>query len=394
MDKGILNTNNQSFINNNINSNVHALLLKSHAEKRIDIKSLIEQIESKKKCLLKLPSWYNCENIYYPNKLNIEQTSSEDTADFKAKLVDGNTIIDLTGGFGVDSYYFAKHFKQVTYCEINKALSEIVEHNYIQLGANNIKVISDDGLSYLESSTQVYDCIYIDPSRRHDVKGKVFYLNDCLPNVPKHLDLLLKHGNTILIKTSPMLDIAVGISELKHIKSIHIVAVNNEVKELLFLIEKNSTKPIKVYASHIKGNAVSHFSFLIDEEYDANISLATRSLKYLYEPNSAILKSGGFKSVGQRYGLKKLHQHSHLYMSDNLVDFPGRRFSILKVIPYQKKEILKQLKNKTCHITTRNFPESVAQLKAKFKTKDGGDLYVFFTTNCNNKKIVIMTSKI
>ena len=191
-----------------------------------------------------------------------------------------------------------------------------------------------------------------------------------------------------------MLDIAVGISELKYIKSIHIVAVNNEVKELLFLIEKNSTEPITVYASNIKGNAVSHFSFLLDEEYDANISMATLSLKYLYEPNSAILKSGGFKSVGQRYGLKKLHQHSHLYMSDNLVDFPGRRFSILKVMPYQKKEILKQLKNKTCHITTRNFPESVAQLKAKFKTKDGGDLYVFFTTNCDNKKIVILTSKI
>jgi len=151
---------------------------------------LAEQITSKKKCKNKLPTWFATENIYYPNKLNIEQTSSEITAEYKANLIKGETIIDITGGFGVDCFAFSKTHKQVTHCEINSDLSQIVSHNYKQLKINNITTIVGDGIDFIKNKNIKYDCIYIDPSRRDDLKKRVFLLEDCLPNLPLNLDLL------------------------------------------------------------------------------------------------------------------------------------------------------------------------------------------------------------
>ncbi|WP_394364212.1 RsmD family RNA methyltransferase [Formosa algae] len=171
----ILNTEIQKFITDNLNSNTTAILLKGTAFKGVETRAIVEQIEAKKKCETKLKTWYNTPNIYYPNKLNIEQTSSEQTAHYKASLISGETLIDITGGFGVDCYAFSKHFKQVTHCEINSDLSEIVTHNYKQLQIDNIETINEDGISYLKQTPQVFDWIYVDPSRRHDSKGKVFF---------------------------------------------------------------------------------------------------------------------------------------------------------------------------------------------------------------------------
>ena len=176
MNNLILYTENQNFINLNLSSNTVELLLKKNSPTSVDIKELVDQIEAKNKCKLKLPTWYNSEGIYFPNKLNIEQTSSEITAEYKSSLLKGNSIIDLTGGFGVDAYYFAKQFKQVTHCEIDSALSEIVLHNFKVLNVNNILTLSINGIKYLKQSENSFDCIYIDPSRRNDSKGKVFYL--------------------------------------------------------------------------------------------------------------------------------------------------------------------------------------------------------------------------
>ena len=181
MNNVILNTVIQEFINNNLSSNISTLLLKGIHFKSIEPKEIIEQIEAKKKSQTKLPTWFNAKHIYYPNKLNIEQTSSEITAKYKAGLIKGNSIIDLTGGFGIDSYYFSKQFKNVVHCEINETLTTIVKHNFKQLKANNIDAIHTDGIDYLKKSTNSFDWIYVDPSRRHDTKGKVFFLKDCLP---------------------------------------------------------------------------------------------------------------------------------------------------------------------------------------------------------------------
>jgi len=393
LNKNILNTANQYFINKNLNIDSTSLLLKKHPGLQVDIKVLLEQIESKKRSKKKLPSWFQTPNIYYPNKLNIEQTSSEITAKYKASIISGNTLIDLTGGFGVDCFYFSKQFKTVTHCEINEELSKIVNHNFQQFKIKNIQTVATDGISYLKNSQSKFDWIYIDPSRRHDSKGKVFFLNDCLPNVPEHIDLLFAHSNNILIKTSPLLDFSVGINELKHVKTIHVVAVNNEVKELLWILKKDALENnIQIETANIKDNQTECFSFKFKNEHTAEV-LYSLPLAYLYEPNSAILKSGGFNSVSEQLQIKKLQQHSHLYTSKGEIPFPGRAFKLEQVLSYNKKLFKKTGINKA-NITTRNFPDSVESIRKKLGIKDGGDTYIFATTNMENEKVLIICSKL
>lgn len=391
MNTSILNTKIQEFINENLNSDINSLLLKGTSFQDVKTNEIIEQIEAKKRCEKKLPTWFKTQNIYYPNKLNIEQTSSEITATYKSELINGNSLIDLTGGFGVDCFYFSKQFKEVTHCEIDENLSKIINHNYKQFKIQNIKTVANDGIAYIKSSSQKYDWIYMDPSRRHDSKGKVFFLNDCLPNVPKHLELLFKHSKNILIKTSPLLDLSVGINELKHVKTIHVVALNNEVKELLWVLEAGFNDEIIIETVNIKNEIKEHFKFSMDLEKRSE-SQYSQALSYLFEPNSAILKAGGFHSISNKLNVFKLHKHSHLYTSESLLDFPGRSFKIKNIINYSKKE-LKKLSISKANITTRNFPETVQQIRKKFNIKDGGDCYLFFTTDLNNEKIVIVTSK-
>lgn len=393
MNKDILNTVSQNFINSNLETNIVSLLFSKSDFESVSIKELVGQIEAKKKCQFKLPTWFQTDGIYYPNKLNIEQTSSEITAAYKTYLLKGETIIDLTGGFGVDAFYFSKSFDKVTHCEIDQSLSEMVAHNYNVLGAETITTVAGSGIAYLKTSNEKFDCIYIDPSRRHDSKGKVFYLKDCIPNVTEYLDLFFEHSNCILIKASPMLDISVALSELKWVKEIHVVAVQNEVKELLFLIEHGFENDICIKTVNIDKHTNQHFQFKLTEEKN---SVASYGLPkgYLYEPNSALLKAGAFTIVAKVLTIDKLHKHSHLYSSDSLIDFPGKRFKIIEVIAYSKKAITKRFSNKKANIIIRNFPETVAQLRGKYKIKDGSDLFLFFTTNLNNDKIVIVTTQL
>ena len=392
MNKSILNTSVQEFINNNLNSNLSDLILKGIPFNTIDSKLIIEQIESKKKCQLKLPTWYNTKQIYYPNKLNIEQTSSEIAAAYKAKLINGNSIIDITGGFGVVCYYFSKQFKEVIHCEIDENLSKIVEYNSAQLNVDSITCFAKDGIKFLENSIKNFDWIFADPSRRHESKGKVIYLKDCIPNIPLHIDTLFRSSNNILIKTSPLLDITVGLNELKFVKEIHIVAIENEVKELLWVLNKNYNSSIVIKTINIKKNLSECFNFNLENEAFSEVEYKEPQ-NYLYEPNSAILKSGAFKTISKNYNISKLHQHSHLYTSEHFKDFPGRIFKINKIMPYNKQLLKKELMYKA-NITIRNFPETVQQLRKKFKIAEGGLDYLFFTTNCNNSKIVIFCTKL
>lgn len=390
MNKTILHTEVQQYITDNLKSNITKLILKGSPFDGISVQELANQIVAKQKSEHKLSSWFHTDNIYYPPKISIEQTSSEITANYKSNLVKGDSIIDITGGFGVDCFYFSKHFKEVTHCEINEGLSTIVNHNYQQLKVKNISTFSGDGIEFLINSDKKFDCIYIDPSRRNDLKGKVFLLDDCLPNVPKNIDFLFSKTNQILIKNSPILDITSTINELKFVKEIHIIAVQNEVKELLFLLEKDFDKPIKIKTVNIGKNDIQSFDFNYKEEA---ISEYLEPLTYLYEPNSAILKSGGFHQVSQQLNVFKLHQHSHLYTSEKLIDFPGRVFKIENVIPYNKKKIKNLLQDNKANITIRNFPKTVDQIRKETKIKDGGNSYLFFTTLKNKEFTVICCEK-
>lgn len=390
MNLSILKTEVQNFIKDNLNNNITKLVLKGSPYPEVSTKELIEQIESKSRSKKKLPHWFNTLNIYYPNKLNIEQTSSEETALYKSNLIQGETIIDITGGFGVDCWAFSKNFKQVVHCELNSSLSKIVEHNINQLNITNIKTYNGNGIEHVINNNTKYDWLYVDPSRRNDLKGKVFLLKDCLPNVPLHLNNLLEKSDNILIKNSPLIDLTSCIKELNYVKQIHIIALKNEVKEVLVHIEKNYSGNINITATNID-KEISSFNFTYKKEYLFNLS---KPLQYLFEPNASILKAGGFNAIANKLNLTKLHNHSHLYTSDILVKFPGRSFQIKDVLPYNKKQILKKIPQKKANITTRNFKETVASIRKKTGLKDGGNIYLFFTTNLLNEQIVIFCDKV
>ncbi|MDT0622634.1 class I SAM-dependent methyltransferase [Croceitalea vernalis] len=391
MNKAILKTGVQEFIKNNWSTDIVSVLLKKQLFQDITQKELVEQLEAKKKCKHKLPTWFKTPIIYYPEKLHIEQTSSEQTAEYKADLITGKLLLDITGGFGVDDYFFSKKIDQVYHCELNQKLSKIASYNFEVLGAKNIILNNEDGLDFLNKTELSFDWIFIDPSRRNEVKGKVFLLQDCLPDVPSNLDKIFEKSKNILIKTAPLLDIKQGISDLKFVKEIHIVAIKNEVKELLWILEKGFSGSIQIKTRNLKTNSNEEFDFILEDE-KATLSEIDLPQKFLYEPNSAILKSGGFKSIGKAFEIKKLHEHSHLYTSEKFIDFPGRRFKIENVLPCNKKE-LQKLNLTKANITTRNFPESVASIRKKIKLKEGGDHYLFFTTNSNNKRIIIKGQK-
>ncbi|NIJ44222.1 16S rRNA G966 N2-methylase RsmD [Wenyingzhuangia heitensis] len=389
MNPSILLPEVQDFINQNLKTDITKLVLKGSPFPSISTIEIIEQIEAKKKCEKKLPTWFLTKDIYYPNKLNIEQTSSEATANYKSNLIKGDSIIDITGGYGIDCVSFSKHFKQVTHCELNSELSKIVKHNLQELGTKNIECIQGDGVQYILDNHKTYDWIYVDPSRRNNVKGKVFLLQDCLPNIPKHLDALVEKSHNILIKNSPLIDITSCINELSFVKEVFIIALQNEVKEVLVHVEKGYQGTIKINAVNIQ-NTIDHFNFIYQKEYNTELS---EPLKYIYEPNSAILKSGGFEAVSEVFKIKKLHKHSHLYTSNELIDFSGRAFKIVEVLPYNKKQLLKKLPSKKANITTRNFRESVATIRKKTGIKEGGDIYLFFTTNKKEEQIVLLCKK-
>ena len=387
----ILNTEVQDFINANLNEDISKLLLNGISFSEIEAKDIIKQIEAKKRSKKKLPTWFNSKNIYFPNKLNIEQTSSEVTANYKANLVSGNSLIDLTGGFGVDAYYFSKRIKNVIHCEINKSLSEIVKHNYKTLNINTIECLNENGIEALKHIDRPLDWIYIDPSRRDDTKKKVFLLSDCIPNIKTFQGLFLKYANNVMIKASPLLDIKATLNDLKQIKELHVIALDNEVKELLWVLERDCKSEFIIKTVNLTKQSKQEFEFNIESESD-EIAKYTEPLTYIYEPNSAILKAGAFNSISSQLNIPKLHKHSHLYTSNSLIDFPGRRFKIEKSIPFNKKIFAKEKISKA-NVTTRNFPISVGEIRKKLKIKDGGDIYLFFTTDLNNIKIILVCFK-
>ena len=384
----ILETSVQDYIIENSGANIPQLALKGSPFKKVKTAELMQQIESKTKCKKKLPTWYQTPHILYPNKLNIEQSSSEITAAYKSHIVSGQTLLDLTGGLGVDSYYFSKTMHRVIHCEINKTLSEIAAYNFSAMQVSKIKTKAKDGLSFLAQTSGFFDWIYLDPSRRDKTKKKCFLIEDCRPNILNNLELFFSRSKNILIKLSPMLDIVAALKILPNTKEVHIVAVKNEVKELLFNLEKGFVKEAEIKAINLESSQ-RVFKFKISEEKTATIS-CLEPLNYLFEPNVSVLKSGGFKSIAQKFDLKKLAINTHLYTGSKiLTDFPGIIYKIEKNLPYKKQEIKQLLSGLKANIKSRNFPKSVEEIKKSYNFKDGGEKYVFFTETAQQKCALI-----
>lgn len=391
MNNQLLKTEVQEFINASLNKDLNTLSLQKNPFPDISYASIIQQIDSKQRCKIKLPTWYKESDLLFPAKLSIEQTSSEACASYKASLVSGNTLVDLTGGFGVDAYYFSKHLVKVTHCEMQEELSEIVAYNFEKLGVKNITCHFGDSLEYLQNQNVQWDYIYLDPARRNDAKEKVFLLKDCTPNAPELLDNYFKYTDTILIKTAPLLDVTSGISELHSVKEIHIVALNNEVKELLWILQKDWKQAPDVVTVNLVQKEIESLRIPLDNDAYTSYSIP---LNYLYEPNAALMKSGQFNFISTYFQMQKLHQHSQLYTSETLKPFMGRRFKIEANIPFNNKNAKTVLKDYKGHVTVRNFPMKVEEIRKKWKIKDAENNYLFFTTDSQNNKIMLFCSKI
>lgn len=374
---------------------ISSFLLKNPKKLNADLlKACAEQLNFLQKSKTKLPTWYSNQRLIGPSKLSIEQTSSEITASFKASKFKGENFLDLSGGFGVDTYYFSKKFTLAHYVEIQKELSEIVHYNFQKLEANNITIYNENALDFIKKASVNYDLIYLDPARRDANNNKLIDISQCEPNLIEILPDLLIISKTVLVKYSPMLDIKKTINQIQNIKSVQVVSIKNEVKELLFEIGQNPVKSPKIFCTNIKDNNKKEtLEFEYENEQMMNCDLGTIS-EFLYEPNAAILKGGGFKTVAAYFGLTKIGVNSHLYTSKELIEeFYGRTFKIEKVGLFDKKEIIKNIPNKTANISVRNFPINADEIKKKLNFKDGGDTYLFFTQDILNKKVVLYCKK-
>lgn len=361
----------------------------------VDFPFALQQIQGRQKAKEKLPEIYANPDILFPATVSMEQCSSEATARYKASLVHGNSFADLTGGFGVDTIAFAKYFQQVFYIEPSTELLEVFEHNIHAMGIRNIQIRQGRMEEVLPTLPEV-DLLYLDPSRRDGHGQRVVALTDCTPNVPEYKDALLgkaRHG--VMVKLSPMLDIKASLQQLPETREIHVLAVHGECKEILFLLSHDKVENIEYHAVNIQGERVTDFPFSSQEETEAAPELADCVGKYLLEPNAAVMKAGAFKCVATRYGLRKLHAHSHLYTCDEPVDdFPGRVFTVENVVPFSKKEVRRQLAGiGKANVAVRNFPLTVDALRQQLKLGDGGDVYLFGTTLREGEKVVVVTRK-
>ena len=386
-----------AFIRQHLQDDVNQLVLKAGQFKGMDVKKLAAQILSRQKAMKKLPEWSANEKLVFPPALSVEQSSSEATARYKASIVSGTELIDITGGMGVDCYYMSKRFGKTHYYEQQPEVANAAAYNFTVLKARNIRVHPENSLSALQKDESAADWIYADPARRDNNKDKVVRLADCTPDILTNLDLLLKHAPDILLKTSPLLDIDLAVKELKNVKELHITGYENECKELLFHINRHHDSDdfqLKVRILNAEGVAIQSLDF--DREMERSVGIHySYPLSYLYEPHAAVLKAGAFKIVGARFGLNKLAASSHLYTSENLAEtFPGRIFQIIGTCKPDITEILKFIPENKANLTLRNFPAKIDDLRKKWRLKDGGDFYLFATTLHDHKKIIIITKKI
>ena len=394
----------QLFIREHSSDDVRALALQAKKYPDIDMPTAITQIAGRQVAAEKIPSWREMEEIWYPKHLSLEQCSSETTARYKARLFQGDSLTDLTGGFGIDCSFLAAGFKSATYVERQEELCEIAAHNFPILNLNHINVRNEDGVAYLQTMSPV-DCIFLDPARRNEHGGKTVAISDCEPDVAGLEELLLSKAKRIMVKLSPMLDLSLALKELKHTQEVHILSVNNECKELLLLLgqeaptEQAPPEEIPIRCANLFTNGAQeeqHFAFTREQEQHSQCTYTDSLGDYLYEPNASLLKAGAFRSVAAAYSVRKLHPNSHLYTSDTFIgNFPGRIFRIVNQCSFNRKEAKESLADlKKANVTVRNFPATVAELRKRLHLTEGGDTYLFASTLNDGRKVIIRCEKV
>ncbi|OOG69447.1 class I SAM-dependent methyltransferase [Algoriphagus sp. A40] len=377
----------RQFVQDHLSEDPALLLLKYRGKVTFDLKEAAQQISARQKAAKKLPEWVADPRIIFPASISLEQSSSEETARFKAKKLSGKLMIDLTGGFGVDSFYLSPTFEKAIYCEQNEELAAIARHNLEILSPGKFEIISGDGLEFLRNTDLKFDLIYADPARRGSGNQKLYKIQDCQPDVVGSWDLIKSKADKILLKLSPMLDISQALSELPEIQKITVVSVKNEVKEVLLFWESDNLTGGKKIEVRDLGSDFPAFGYQFEEEEKA-ISILGEAEKYLVEPISGILKAGAFKLFGERFGLKKLEKNSHLYTSDSIPsEIPGRVFEVIQEISPKKQEIKTLFPSGKVNVICRNYVIGAEDLKKKLGLKDGGEDFLIGTKTGSGFKV-------
>ncbi len=382
----------QDFILEHEDDDVEKLLLKNRNAEGVPMALIAQQIKGRRKAKIRFPLLYHTQGIFYPPSINLEQSSSEATARFKTTLVQGALAADLTAGFGVDAYFFSGRTKMIC-VEPDRALLDIARHNHRCLGSNTMQYECMTAEQFLAQTKLHFDFLYLDPSRRKESR-KVFQFKDTSPDVTQLTALMLSKADQVMIKASPFLDIQKGIRELKSVSAVRVVAVNNECKELLFTLEPNFKLPPIIEAVTIdhRGLVLSSVKFTAEEEKKSAVSYG-EPMRFLFEPNAAVLKAGAFKWIAANYRLSKLAPESHLYTADAWVpDFPGRSFRILKTVSLNKK-LSAQFEKGYANILTRNFPLKPEEIMKRTGLQEGGEGYLICTRS-RKEKIVVIAEKI
>ena len=431
----MMNQATQDFIRQHQDDDVRQLAFLGSKYPEVDMPFALDQIRGRKMARVKLPRWASLEGIIYPPHISMEQCSSESTALYKAELAarllalpvsssfsEEIGFVDLTGGFGVDfSYIAARLGVKSMYVERQAHLCEAAKENFGRLGLKNAIVKNGDGIEVLHSFHPkkkdaasdddslgiIYDqplsllktklglkLIFIDPARRDDAGNKVVSLKDCTPDVTVLQEEMLAKADYVIIKLSPMLDWHRAISELSHVREVHIISVNNECKELLLVLSARNMGNLRIYCVNDAQSFV--YDELDMEASSVKIAPSTlEEMQYLYEPNASLMKAGCFGVLSGRYDARMLSKNSHLFVSrEPIAAFPGRSFRIIAVSSFNKKELKRHLSGITkANIATRNFPLSVAELRKRLKLKDGGETYIFATTLSDESHVLVITNK-
>ena len=387
------------FIRIHADEDVRQLAFLGKKNPEVDMAYALDQIAGRQKARVKIPSWASIDGIVYPPHISMEQCSSEQTARYKASIAgNGDKIVDLTAGFGVDMAFMSAGFKQAVHVEMQPQLCAISSENYKHLGLNHVQVVCSDGVGYLHQMEHA-DLIFIDPARRDQHGARTYGIADCTPNVLEIIDEMLQKADRVMIKLSPMLDWQKTVADVGNVSQVHIVSVDNECKELLLEVKKGKGEKVKVFCV----NDDQVFSYEIGETHSFTPSplhsftpSPLHSFTFLYEPNASVMKAGCFNLISHRFGITQPDANSHLFLSDKLVEgFPGRGFVIERVSTMNKRELKEALAGiDKANVAVRNFPLSVADLRKRLKLKDGGDVYIFATTDAKKGHLVMVCRKI
>lgn len=369
----------QDYINTNLNIDLHRLLLKKSPFSEVSMQEIVQQIKGKQVAQKKFPFLLQ-EGIIFPPQLNLEQSSSEKTAVYKSGLLKGKKFIDLTSGFGIDAYYLSQNFEEITLIEQNPDLIEIVEHNWGVLG-KKATFINQKLEEFLDQNQEYYDVVYLDPARRDDQKNKVFLLEDLSPDILEIQEKLLSISKQVLIKLSPLIDLAYLVSILSGVFRIDIIALKNDVKEVVVFLSKEKASEIICNGVNLESGE-NTFTFLFGAEENAHAEYSEPE-RFIYIPNNSILKAGVFNLIAERFDIKKFHPNTHFYTSnERKADFPGR---ILEMKVIDSKQIEKKGQ---FNIISKNYPLKPEEIKKKYQLKDGGNEYLIFTQSKKGKIIL------